>query len=113
MPALFSIILTATQIVLAADSVPKFDLERTCRGAIAADLPGRDSASCQQDEQAAHSQLEKVWSQYNAAQRSECDTLVTTGGEPSYVELLTCLEMTKQAKELPEDSKMRNPVGRR
>ena len=113
MPALFSIILTATQIVLAADSVPKFDLERTCRGAIAADLPGRDSASCQQDEQAAHSQLEKVWSQYNAAQRSECDTLVTTGGAPSYVELLTCLEMAKQAKELPEDSKMGNLGGRR
>ena len=45
MPALFAIILTATQIVLAADSVPKFDLERTCRGTTAADLPGRDSAS--------------------------------------------------------------------
>ena len=107
MPALFPIIL-ATQIVLAADSAPKFDLERTCRGATAADLPGRDSASCQQ---AARSQLEKVWSQYNAAQRSECDTLVTTGGAPSYVELLTCLEMAKQAKELPEDSKMEN-IGR-
>ena len=76
-----------------------------------ADLPGRDSASCQQDEQAARSQLEKVWSQYNAAQRSECDTLVTTGGAPSYVELLTCLEMAKQAKELPEDSKIEN-IGR-
>ena len=110
MPALFPIIL-ATQIVLAADSMPKFDLERTCRGATAADLPGRDSASCQQDEQAARSQLEKVWSQYNAAQRSECDTLVTTGGAPSYVELLTCLEMAKQAKELPEDSKIEN-IGR-
>jgi hypothetical protein len=34
MPALFPIIL-ATQIVLAADSAPKFDLERTCRGATA------------------------------------------------------------------------------
>jgi hypothetical protein len=29
------------------------------------------------------------------------------GGSPSYVELLTCLEMAKQAKELPEASKMR------
>jgi hypothetical protein len=51
--------------------------------------------------------------QRNAAQRSECDGLVTTGGAPSYVELLTCLEMAKQAKELPEDSKMGNPIGRR
>jgi len=51
------------------------------------------------------------WSQYGAAQRSECDGLVTTGGASSYVELLTCLEMAKQAKELPEDSKMGN-IGR-
>jgi hypothetical protein len=28
------------------------------------------------------------------------------GSSPSYVELLTCLEMAKQAKELPEASKM-------
>jgi hypothetical protein len=31
---------------------------------------------------------------------------------PNYVELLTCLEMAKQAKELPEESKM-GSVGRR
>jgi hypothetical protein len=113
MPALFPIILTATQILLAADSVPKFDVERTCRAAAAAGLPGRDSAECQRDEQDARSKLEKDWSQYSAAQHGECDGLVTTGGAPSYVELLTCLEMAKQAKELPEDSKMENPVGRR
>ena len=33
MAALFPIILTATQIVLVADLVPKFDVERTCRAA--------------------------------------------------------------------------------
>ena len=111
MAALFPIILTATQIVLAADSVPKFDVERTCRAASTAGVPGRDSAQCQRDEQDARSKLEKDWSQYSAAQRSQCDGLVTTGGAPSYVELLTCLEMAKQAKELPEDSKMEN-IGR-
>jgi hypothetical protein len=77
-----------------------------------AGLPGRDSAQCQRDEQDARSKLEKDWSQYSAAQRNQCDGLVTTGGAPSYVELLTCLEMAKQAKELPEDSEMGN-VGRR
>ena len=111
MAALFPIILTATQIVLVADSVPKFDVERTCRAAEVSGVPGRDSTSCQRDEQDARSKLEQDWSQYSAAQRSECDGLVTTGGAPSYVELLTCLEMAKQAKELPEDSKMGN-IGR-
>jgi hypothetical protein len=113
MPSLFPIIVTATQIVLVADSVPKFDVERTCRAAAVTGLPGRDSASCQRDEQDARSKLEKDWSQYSATQRTQCDGLVTTGGAPSYVELLTCLELAKQEKELPADSKMENPVGRR
>src|SRR5262249_38674316 len=79
---------------------------RTCRVAAVSGLPGRDSASCQRDEQDARGKLEKDWCQYSAAQRNKCDGLVTTGGAPSYLELLTCLEMAKQAKELPEDSKM-------
>ena len=45
MPALIPIILTATQLVLAADSVPKFDVERTCRPAATIGLAGHDSAS--------------------------------------------------------------------
>jgi hypothetical protein len=111
MLALFPIIL-ATQIVLAADSAPKFDVEWTCRAAAVSGVPGRDSTSCQRDEQDARSKLEQDWSQYSAAQRNHCDGLVTDpGGAPSYVELLTCLEMAKQAKELPEDSKMEN-IGR-
>ena len=114
MPPLLPIFLTASHIVLAAVSVPKFDVERTCRAAVGgAGVPGGDSAECQRDEQDARSKLEKDWSQYSAAQRSQCDGLVTTGGAPSYVELLTCLEMAKQAKELPENSKMGDPVGRR
>ena len=107
--ALLPIFLIASHIVLAADSVPKFDVEPTCRAAVrGADVPERASMDCQQDEQNARSKLEKDWSQYGAAQRSECDGLVTTGGAPSYVELLTCLEMARQARELPEDS-----IGRR
>jgi len=105
-PALFPIILTATQIVLVADSMPKFDVERTCRPAAAVGLPGRDSASCQLDEQDARSTLEKDWTQYSASQRSYCKGFVALDRAPSYVELLTCLEMAKQAAELPEDSKM-------
>jgi hypothetical protein len=104
MPALLPIILTASQIVLAADSVPRFDVERICRPAVvASDLPGRETA-CRRDEQDAHSKLKSDWSQYRAQDRSRCAGFVTVGGAPSYVELLTCLEMAKQAKELREKS---------
>ena len=41
MPALLPIVLTASHLVLAADSTPKFDVERTCQpAAVAAVLPG-------------------------------------------------------------------------
>lgn len=101
MPALLAIILTTSQIVLAADSVPKFDVERTCRPVAAASgLP----AACQKEEQDAHNKLKDDWSQYSTQERSRCTGFVATGGAPSYVELLTCLEMAKQAKELSENS---------
>jgi hypothetical protein len=104
MPALLAIILTASQIVLAADSVPKFDVERTCRPAAAASsLPGRETA-CQKSEQDARNKLKNDWSRYSAQERSRCTGFVAIAGAPSYVELLTCLEMAKQAKELREKS---------
>ena len=112
MPPLLAIVLTASQIVLAADSVPTFDVERTCRPAAAAGgLPGRDPTACQRDEQDARSKLKNNWSQYSGEDRSRCAGFVTVGGAPSYVELLTCLDMAKQARELREKSKLET-VGR-
>jgi len=107
MPALLPIVLIASRIVVAADAVPKFDVERTCRPAAVAGVPpGRDSSACQRDENDARTKLEQDWAQYSATQRTQCAGFAGLDRSPSYVELLTCLEMAKQAKELPEDSKM-------
>ena len=105
MPPLLPIILTASHVVLAADTMPKFDVERTCRPTAAAGLPGRDAAACQRDENDARTKLEQVWTRYNAAQRSQCAGFAGLDRAPSYVELLTCLEIAKQANELPDESK--------
>jgi hypothetical protein len=45
MPSLLPIILTASHFVLAADQVPKFDVEHTCHPAAAVGLPGRGAAA--------------------------------------------------------------------
>lgn len=112
MPALLPIVLTASHLVLAADAIPRFDVERTCRpAATAAVLPGRDSAACQRDERDARGKLEQEWTRYNAAQKRQCAGFAALDRAPSYVELLTCLEMAKQAQDLPPDSKM-DAVGR-
>jgi hypothetical protein len=54
----------------------------------------------------------RKWAQYNAAQKSQCAGFAALDRAPSYVELLTCLEMAKQAQELPPDSKAET-VGRK
>ncbi|HKS86562.1 MAG TPA: hypothetical protein VJR71_13860 [Pseudolabrys sp.] len=111
MPALMPIVLIASHMVLVADAIPKFNVEKTCQPAAAASiLPGRGSGDCQRDEKEAYAKLEQSWPQYNAAQRAECARFSGLDSSPSYVELLTCLEMAKQAKELPAASKKGTPL---
>ena len=86
MPALLPIVLTASHLVLAADFMPKFDLERAGRPAAAAVLPGRDSAASERDERDARSKLEQDWARYNAAQKSQCAGFAALDRAPSYVE---------------------------
>lgn len=67
---------------------------------------GRSAGDCKRDDENAHSKLQQDWAQYSPAQRTGCVRFSSLGSSPSYVELLTCLEMAKQVKELPEASKM-------
>lgn len=102
--ALLAVFLLSSQLVLAADPVPKFDAGRSCRSAGAAAVMGtRDTAACERDENNARAALEKEWSQVARSDQAHCVRLVTLGGSPSYVELLTCLEMAKSANEHPTD----------
>ena len=99
-----SVLLLGSQIVLAADTVPKIDIGRSCQSAgAAAGAATRDKAACEQSENKARATLEKEWSQFTPSDQTSCARLVTLGGSPSYVELLTCLEMAKEAKEHPVD----------
>jgi hypothetical protein len=60
-PALLSVILLSSQIVLAADPVLKFDTGPICRSAGAAAVMGtRDTAACERDEINARTTLEKA-----------------------------------------------------
>lgn len=86
----------------AADPVPRIDPTPSCRGATRGGNAEVDLKNCLQEEQAAHDQLVKDWGNYSASDRASCAQLSTMGGEPSYVELLTCLEMAKAAREAPD-----------
>jgi hypothetical protein len=101
------VLLLGSQIVLAADPVPKIDIVRSCQSAGAtAGAATRDKTACEQSENNARATLEKEWSQFAPSDRTRCARLITVGGGPSYVELLTCLELAKGANELPAADQM-------
>jgi hypothetical protein len=107
MPALLPIILTASHIVLAADRVPEFKIEPTCRAAATAAIaPDRGTDACQRDERNARGKLVQEWGSYPAKQKADCMRLSQLGGQPSYVEMLTCLELAKAVNDLPQGDRM-------
>ena len=107
MATFLPIMLTASHILLVADRVPEFNIDRGCQPAAkTAVAPNRDANACQRDESAARSKLNDQWGQYAPAQQAHCVSLLKVGGSPSYVELLTCLEMAKAAKALSPGDRM-------
>jgi hypothetical protein len=67
------------------------------RGAV---ILGRDKKACLADETTAQDTLRQNWSKYAAADKSECIGMVTTGGPASYVELLSCVEILRDARNI-------------
>ena len=79
------------------EGVPRLAVERSCHAAETYGLtdPEQTYKSCMLDEDEAKGTLEKNWSSYKPATKRDC---ITAGAHPSpsYVELLTCIEMTEE-----------------
>lgn len=84
--------------------VPNIDLKTTCGNAatVTGSLTQNDIDGCIADEQEAHKQLAKQWAQYAGIDRDRC-VRASSDYVPSYVELLTRLEMAKDAGALPDE----------
>lgn len=89
-------------VVTVADQIPIFDTASGCRAAVAL-MPGNIEA-CMKDEQNARVALTSQWETFVASDRATCTQNETTAGSPSYVELLTCLQMARDARALPSDN---------
>jgi hypothetical protein len=81
--------------VALADDPPELNVSKSCASAGQGIMLGRDTAGCMKDENAALDTLKNIWSQFASADKSQCIGMVKTGGPPSYVELLSCLELMK------------------
>jgi len=86
-------------VIPVGDLVPVIDVERTCKEtaatdkAMGLDLP-QSVEKCMSDENAARQQLTGVWMSYSASIRGRCEQEATLVGLGSYVDLLTCVQMT-------------------
>ena len=98
-----------TQLTITiADDVPRFNLEPVCHGiAQQGGLDPEPNKSVRQDfegciksEMAIRDQLVEQWSTFKASDRANCIGEATAGGFPSYTDLLTCLQMARDANQM-------------
>ena len=96
------------------DGVPRFDVARSCKDAQAYVGDDKNLAyrGCMKDENDARAQLVQKWTHFKPGDRKDC---VAQGAAPvpSYVEILTCLEMSEEAEALynPDGSRRDKPQG--
>jgi hypothetical protein len=110
-PLLFGIQILLAGSAFGADGPPQLDVQGSCNAVASRGTSGRTSDACMNEENTARNTLRDKWAQFTSSQRSRCTGLVRTGGPPSYVELLTCLEMAEQAQKIPDRGLLRGTGG--
>jgi hypothetical protein len=99
-----------------SDAFPVLNVQPLCHGIVSqgdAPLQAGDQSvtmqECLKAELDDRATMIKEWPQFSAADRKHCVAEATMGGESSYTDLLTCLEMARdvrQLKQSPEGSKI-------
>ena len=88
-------LLSATTAVA---EVPSLNVQATCRATPAINTDDKTAYdNCMRSENAARDRLSETWHKVRAQWRTSCLTMTKLGGIPSYVELLTCVEMREAA----------------
>jgi hypothetical protein len=102
-----------------SDDVPYLNVNPVCKGIAeqsgtvgekgGPDLTFKD---CVSSEQEVKSQLAKQWSTFNAEDKGHCVRETQMGGESSYTELITCLEMARDVRAMHSQSNSSGEVKR-
>jgi len=76
-----------------ADTAPKFDIARECQFG-----SKEEQKRCTDEETQARDQLQTEWIQFSPSDKTLCNRETSIDSAPSYVELITCLEMERDVK---------------
>jgi len=90
-PPLPSLLFITPFIIAVADGVPKFKLDAICGGT---------TEACINGETAARDTLAKQWAEFPPADRVRCVDLTVSSKMPSYVQVITCLELARNLRQL-------------
>jgi hypothetical protein len=94
--------------IAVGQGVPRINVAPSCKAAAAGYIGLRQEfESCVKSEESARDILVQQWSTFLAEDRGSCYRLTTTGTPGTYTELLTCLEMRRDARALPTQDEIR------
>jgi len=105
------LILGAHLIMPVVDSVPTLNVDEVCQGIAQqggvsfhdTDI-AEEKKNCLDSEHAIRDELAKEWSSFSPADKVACTNESKMGGESSYTELLTCLEMARAVRNMRNEA---------
>jgi hypothetical protein len=104
-------LLLGASLIISVDSVPSLNVEQVCEGiAQQGGVSFRDpniaveKKNCLDSEHATRDELVKQWSSFSPTDKTACTNEATMGGDSSYTELLTCLEMARDVRTLHSEA---------
>ena len=88
-----------------AQEIPRFSIEKICASAQVLTPDDKTPVETRlTDERAAERQLHESWAKSNPQHRQTCAAETQIGGSPSYVDVLTCLQMSPVGHWIGADS---------
>jgi hypothetical protein len=103
--------LSAQLLLTVADSVPTLNVEQVCegiaqQGGVTFHDPAiaKEKQNCLDSEKAIREELVKQWSSFSSSDKVSCVNESKMGGESSYTELLTCLEMARDVRAMRNEA---------
>jgi hypothetical protein len=105
------LILGAHLIMPVSDSIPTLNVEQVCQGIAQqggvsfhdTDI-AEEKKNCLDSEKAIRDEVAKEWSTFSSTDKVACTNESKMGGESSYTELLTCLEMARDVRTMNSEA---------
>ena len=103
MISLLSATMVGGLVLAAAVSLPRFNVEPSCRAAAQRAGDASYLAVCLRKEQEARDEIERLWREFTAGDKAQCMPRSRVFDRGTYTELLTCLELARAVRDLRTD----------